>query len=145
MISFSSKFLLISLCAGAAFAACGKTSDNELGDVGGGPGAGTAGEVGGANLLEVGGSANVERGGAGAGGMPTTGDECGHAADASAGSAGATDECSSPPPSVCADGVHLIYYSSAGCVAHFCQWTAWKLDCADVCKNGACVTSFTAK
>src|SRR6478735_11197851 len=92
MTSFGTQFVLISFCAGAAFVACGKTSDNELGAASGAPGAGGAGEAGRAIQFEAGGVGNLDPGGVlgGEGGMFVSASvDCGQAGADSAGAAGA--------------------------------------------------------
>jgi len=146
MTSFSTKLVLISLSAGVAFVGCGKTSGDELSAVSGSPSAGTAG-VAGRAMLEIGGVGNLDSGDGrgGVGGTSAHPDvDCGQAGD-SAGAAGTTEECNSPPPSVCTGGLHLTYYSSEVCVAHVCQWTPSTLECPEHCSNGACVGSTTEK
>jgi len=146
MIWFSSKLAFLSFCAGMAFVGCGKTSDDELRAAGGGPSASTAGEAGRLIQVEIGGVGNLDPGdgSGGVGGTSAPDADCGHAGD-SAGAAGTTEECTSPPSSVCADSLHLTYYSSGACVAHVCRWTSSTLLCPERCSNGTCVGSTTEK
>jgi hypothetical protein len=147
MTAFTSKFGLVSLCLNVAFFGCGKTSDGELNAGSGSPSTGLAGGAGAGVQLEVSGTGNLGSGGslAGVGGMPglpTVG--CVEAGSENAGAAGMTEECNAPPSS-CADWQHLVYYSSGGCVAGACTWTAATLECPERCSNGACVASTTEK
>ena len=148
MPSFSRKLGMVSLGLSVAFVGCGKTSDNDLTAASGSAGkAGEAGEVGGAVQLEIGGGVNVGSAGAlgGVGGMPVQpAVDCEQAGGDNAGAAGVNEECS-VPPSVCADGQHLLYYSSGVCIAGKCTWTVATLPCPERCSNGACVGSTTEK
>ena len=47
------------------------------------------------------------------------------------------------PPSVCQDGLHLIYYTTPACVGGQCTYTEEIFTCPSFCASGACGASTT--
>jgi hypothetical protein len=55
------------------------------------------------------------------------------------------DDACSPPPSVCVDGLTLVYFDQGECVAGRCEWVKQSLMCRNLCRDTGCQDSITTK
>jgi hypothetical protein len=63
--------------------------------------------------------------------------------DADAPDEASADYCP-PPPSICADGQHLVYFDRGTCIAGSCEWPSTVIKCPlGNCIKGVCISTGT--